>query len=81
MSEVDQTSEVPLRFRILAGNAKQAEAVFRADLERTPRNGRSLFGLWQALQAQQRDVDAMWVKAEFERAWKRAQVNLRVEDY
>jgi len=63
------------------GDAKQAEAVFRADLDRNPRNGRSLFGLWKSLEAQGRDVDAMWVKAEFERAWKRAQVTLRMEDY
>jgi tetratricopeptide (TPR) repeat protein len=64
-----------------SGDAKQAEAVFRADLDRNPRNGRSLFGLWKSLEAQGRDVDAMWVKAEFERAWKRAQVTLRIEDY
>ncbi|MCC6394382.1 MAG: hypothetical protein IT167_27550, partial [Bryobacterales bacterium] len=64
-----------------SGDAKQAEAVFRADLDRNPRNGRSLFGLWKALEAQGRDVDAMWVKAEFERAWKRAQATLRMEDY
>lgn len=35
-----------------AGRAGDAEAVFRADLERNPRSGWSLFGLWKSLEAQ-----------------------------
>lgn len=65
---------------LLGGRAADAERVFREDLEMTPRNGRSLFGLWQALEMQGRKADAASVKAEFEKAWKRAQVALRLEE-
>lgn len=34
-----------------AGGAAEAEAVFRANLERNPRNPRSLFGLAESLRA------------------------------
>lgn len=34
------------------GKAAEAEQVFRDDLKYNPRNGRSLFGLWKALEAQ-----------------------------
>jgi tetratricopeptide (TPR) repeat protein len=64
-----------------SGDAKGAEQVFRDDLERTPRNGRSLAGLEKSLEAQGRTADAQWVKAEFQRAWKRAEIPPRVEDY
>ena len=37
-----------------AGQAAEAEAVFRADLESNPRNGRSLFGLAKSLEAQKK---------------------------
>jgi tetratricopeptide (TPR) repeat protein len=63
-----------------AGRAKEAEAAFREDLERTRRNGRSLFGLMESLRAQGRTVEADWVRREFESAWRRAEVKLRIED-
>lgn len=63
-----------------AGDAKAAEQVFRDDLERNPRNPRSLFGLAEALTRQKRNYDASWVKQQFETAWKGADVELRVED-
>lgn len=63
------------------GDAAAAERIFRDDLDRTPRNGRSLFGLWKALDAQGRREDAELVKAEFERAWKRGQVTLSLDNY
>jgi tetratricopeptide (TPR) repeat protein len=62
------------------GDAKGAEMVFREDLDKTPRNGRTLFGLMKALEAQGRKADAQWVRIEFDRAWKKAQVELRMED-
>ena len=37
-----------------AGRAREAEAVYREDLERFRENGWSLFGLWQSLEAQQK---------------------------
>lgn len=64
-----------------AGDARRAEAAFRADLERNPRNPRSLFGLYRTLEAQQRAFDAQWVKLEFERAWRRAQAPLDLNQY
>ncbi len=65
---------------LLNGSAAEAEAVFRADLEKNRRNGRSLFGLLESLKAQKKTYDAGFVQREFEEAWKRADVKLRVED-
>jgi hypothetical protein len=62
------------------GQPADAEAVFREDLRRNPRNGRSLFGLMESLKAQKKTTEADWVRREFETAWKRAQVQLRIED-
>jgi tetratricopeptide (TPR) repeat protein len=63
-----------------AGKPQEAEAVFREDLAKNPRNGRSLFGLQQALKAQKKDYDARSVEAQFKDAWKSADTELRVED-
>jgi tetratricopeptide (TPR) repeat protein len=63
-----------------AGKPAEAEQVFREDLVRNPRNGRSLYGLWQSLAAQHKATDAAWAKAEFEEAWKSADVSLSVEN-
>ena len=65
---------------LLNGQAEQAEAVFRADLERYPRNPRSLFGLMKALEAQKKITKAEQVRREFEAAWKNADVALEVGD-
>jgi len=62
------------------GRAAEAEAVFREDLARHPRNGRSLYGLAQALKAQQRVADAAWAEAQFEAAWKDADTKVRLEE-
>lgn|GEM_PF-2808568 len=55
---------------------KDAEKVFRADLERNPENGWALFGLWQALEAQKRRKDAATAKQRFDKAWSRADFQL-----
>jgi tetratricopeptide (TPR) repeat protein len=60
------------------GQAAEAEAVFREDLKRHKRNGRSLFGLMESLKAQNKTVDAEWVRQEYEAAWKGEP--LRIED-
>jgi tetratricopeptide (TPR) repeat protein len=52
------------------GDAVGAEEVFREDLDRNPRNPRSLFGLEQALKAQGKAYDATFVKKEFDVSWK-----------
>jgi tetratricopeptide (TPR) repeat protein len=58
------------------GEAAEAEAVFRADLAVNPRNGRSLFGLLEALKAQGKQVGVEWVKREFADVWKYGGVTL-----
>ena len=62
------------------GQAAEAEKVFRENLLRNPRNGRSLFGLWQSLKAQNKSSDAEWAHAEFKEAWKTADTELHVDD-
>ena len=63
-----------------AGQYAEAEAVFRADLQRNPENPRSLFGLLQTLTAQNKTADSRSVRQRFENAWKYAEVTLRLED-
>ncbi|HEX8335343.1 MAG TPA: hypothetical protein VF621_01355, partial [Pyrinomonadaceae bacterium] len=58
----------------------EAEAVFREDLRRNRRNGRSLFGLAESLKAQGKAREAELVGREFERAWKSADTPLKVAD-
>ena len=64
---------------LMSGDAKGAEQVFRDDLVKNPRNPRSLFGLHQALKAQERNSDAWFVEKEFRDAWKGGS-DLKVED-
>jgi tetratricopeptide (TPR) repeat protein len=54
------------------GDDAGAEDVFRADLDRNPRNPRSLFGLEQALKAMDRTYDAGFVRQQFDANWKGA---------
>jgi tetratricopeptide (TPR) repeat protein len=57
-----------------------AEMAFRDDLRRNPRNPRSLFGLREALAAQKSNADAAWVDRQFKEQWKKADVELKLED-
>lgn len=54
------------------GDFAEAEKVFRADLDRQPRNGRSLFGLRESLKGQKKETAAGLVDLEFRAAWKYA---------
>jgi tetratricopeptide (TPR) repeat protein len=63
-----------------SGRHAEAEKVFREDLNRNPRNGRSLFGLWKTLEAEKKTADAASVRQQFDAAWKDATVTLKVED-
>ena len=65
---------------LLAGNSSEAEQVFREDLDRNPRNPRSLFGLREALKAQRRDYDAGFIQKQFDASWKGTGPALRMED-
>jgi tetratricopeptide (TPR) repeat protein len=64
---------------LMSGDAKAAEKVFREDLVVNPRNPRSLFGLHQALKAEDRDSDAWFVEKQFRDSWKGGS-ELKVED-
>jgi tetratricopeptide (TPR) repeat protein len=64
-----------------AGQAAEAEKVFREDLNQNPRSPRSLFGLWKALEAEQKPTDADWARRSFEAAWRGAANQLRIEDF
>ena len=65
---------------LAAGKAADAEQVFRDDLKYNPGNGRSLFGVWKALEAQAKSAEAGRARAEFRRVWAAADVPLRIED-
>jgi tetratricopeptide (TPR) repeat protein len=49
---------------------REAEKVFRADLEKNPRNGRALSGLRDCLKAQDRPYEADQIDRQFRAAWK-----------
>ena len=63
-----------------SGDHAGAAEVFRADLERHPRNPRSLWGLRQALLLQKRDYDAGFVQKQFEASWKGGAAALKLDD-
>ncbi|MGH8610061.1 MAG: tetratricopeptide repeat protein [Gammaproteobacteria bacterium] len=63
-----------------SGRAKEAESVYREAIDKRPRDGRLLFGLWQSLVAQKCNNDAALVEPQFNAAWKDATVKLRIED-
>jgi len=65
---------------LLNGNAAEGEKVFREDLDRNPRNPRSLFGLAEALRAQNRAYDAQFVDKQFQSNWKSTELKLKVAD-
>ncbi len=53
-----------------SGDAAAAEAAFRADLVRTPHNPRALYGLMQALSAQDRTQQGDAYSYEIARVWR-----------
>ena len=65
---------------LMKGDTSGAETVFREDLDRNPRNPRSLYGLQQALKKQGRDYDAGFVETQFNASWKGSAKSLTVED-
>jgi tetratricopeptide (TPR) repeat protein len=65
---------------LMSGDGAGAEKVFRADLDRNPRNPRSLFGLNQSLKAQGRNYDAGFVEKQFNSSWKGTGTPLKIED-
>jgi tetratricopeptide (TPR) repeat protein len=59
-----------------AGRASEAETVYWEDLRRNRENGWALFGLAQALKAQNKTEEAALIEARFRTAWERADVTL-----
>lgn len=59
-----------------SGAVAEAADVYVKDLEEYPRNGWSLFGLAQALEAQGLSAEASQVRARFENVWQMADVSL-----
>jgi tetratricopeptide (TPR) repeat protein len=64
-----------------AGNAAEAETVFRECLSRNPRDPRALFGLMESLKAEKKMDAAQWVRREFENSWKNPQLQLVLKDF
>lgn len=64
---------------LAAGEAARAEAVFREDLTRWPRNGWGLLGLERSLRAQGRDELAQVVQRQYRDAWARSDVDLQMD--
>jgi Tfp pilus assembly protein PilF len=65
---------------LMSGDAAAAEKVFREDLDRNPRNPRSLFGLQQSLLRQKRDYDAGFVRKQLGASWKGSPQSLKLDD-
>ena len=61
---------------LMAGKASDAEAVYRRDLEYYPRNGWSMFGLTQALDAQNKSTEAEKVRVKFDDVWQMSDIKL-----
>ncbi|HKR23354.1 MAG TPA: alpha/beta fold hydrolase, partial [Pyrinomonadaceae bacterium] len=64
---------------LASGDYATAESVFRAEIEKHPRNGRALFGLAESLRKQGKNSSAQMVQHEFEIAWQSADTKLSVE--
>ena len=63
-----------------ADRPKEAEEVFRTDLKQHPNNGRSLFGLAEALRAQKKEAEAARIEGRFKSAWAAADITPTVRD-
>ncbi|MGK7921881.1 MAG: tetratricopeptide repeat protein, partial [Trichodesmium sp.] len=59
---------------------KEAEIVYRQDLQQHPNNGWSLYGLTQSLSAQGKEKEAAEVKQEFQKAWLEADIKLTASE-
>ena len=59
-----------------AGRAREAELVYRKDLEYHPQNGWSLYGLVQSLEAQGKIEEVQSAQQQFDEAWADADIQL-----
>ena len=65
---------------LLTGRYAEAEGVFREDLRRNQRNGRSLFGLYESLKGQGKTDEASLIEPQYKAAWAKADRPLQAED-
>ncbi len=61
---------------LMEGKSQDAEKVYRKDLEIYPRNGWSMFGLVQALEAQGKPEEADEVQKQFDEVWQMSDIKL-----
>lgn len=66
---------------LAANRPAEAAAVYREDLKNHADNGWSLFGLAESLRRQGKLAEAQTVQAQFERAWKEADVKLAASTF
>jgi tetratricopeptide (TPR) repeat protein len=59
-----------------SGNYREAERVYREDLEKWPNNGWSLFGLSRALKEQGKLFEAEKVKHQYDESWRDADAHI-----
>lgn len=64
-----------------AGRPAEAETVYWEDLRRNRHNGWALYGLLQALRAQQKNDQAALIEARFKKAWERADITLNASRF
>lgn len=66
---------------VLYKNQKYDEAleVFREDLNKHPRNGRSLFGLKKTLETLNKRDDLYWINQSYDKAWKYSDMDLNMD--
>ena len=61
---------------IKAGKYKEAETIYRKDLQTWKKNGWALIGLHNCLLLQKKTIDAQTVKSAFDEAWQYADVKI-----
>lgn len=61
---------------LATGKYRDAESVYRKDLQTWKKNGWALMGLYQSLKAQNKNSEAKEVKLAFDEAWKFADVEM-----
>jgi tetratricopeptide (TPR) repeat protein len=59
-----------------SGRYKEAERVYRDDLEQHPDNGWSLYGLYRSLEVQGKHAEAGKIRARWEEVWRDADITL-----
>ena len=64
-----------------AGRPAEAETVYWEELRRNRNSGWALYGLMQALRAQKKDDQATLIEARFNKAWARADVELKASRF